>query len=196
MSAEQTHEVVIRSFHGHFVLEEVDSNEDLCLGHRWEGQYFAEGSTREVVVAATRLDVDDPWVSAVVRALERERRWKPTGYSWGRRNELEIQLGQGHMFHVSACANRNSIERHGLDWSFMGAAPGVAGSSKPELPGIFLQEDADDDFFVRMARFRTDVWKVNVEELWLESGPSGWWVVSEPIGPDRIELLPPRYPAT
>jgi hypothetical protein len=193
---EVTHEILIHSFQGDFILEEVDPEGTMCLVHRSDLQYLAEGTTRFVVAKATGLDEDDPWVSAVVLALERERGWKRSGSGWGRRTQLEVRRGHGSMYHVTACANRDSIRQHGLDWRLMGAAPGVAGSTNPELPGIFLQEHADDDFFVQMSRTTTDMWEVNVNALWLESGPSGWWVVTSPIGPERLRLLPPRYPAT
>lgn len=188
-----SHEVLIRSVQGDFVLEEVDPDGEMCLVHRGDGQYIAEGRTRDVIAAATGLHRDDPWVCAVVQALERERGWKAAGSGWGRRNALEVRLGSGRMYHVSASANRESIRQHGLDWRLMGDVPGVAGSNGPELPGIFLQEDAEDDFFVRMARSPTDIWEVDVKELWLESGPSGWWLVSSPIDSDRLALLPARY---
>jgi hypothetical protein len=168
----------------------------MCLVHRGDRCYIAEGTTRDVVAAATGLDGDNPWVNAVVHALERERGWKAAGSGWGRRNALALRLGRGSMYHVSASANRESIRQHGLDWRLMGDVPGVAGSTRPELPGIFLQEDAEDGFFVRMAKFPTDIWEINVEELWLESGPSGWWLVSSPISPERLALLTPRYLAT
>ena len=32
------------------------------------------------------------------------------------------------LFHVSSALNRESILAHGLDWTRMGAAPGIAGS--------------------------------------------------------------------
>jgi hypothetical protein len=38
----------------------------------------------------------------------------------------------GRFFHVTSARNRESILRHGLDWQFMGAAPGIAGSGGPE----------------------------------------------------------------
>ena len=93
--------------------------------------------------------------------------------SLGQKNSLEVRLGHGQMFHVSASANRESILRYVLDWRRMGPATGVAGSQSPELPGIFLQEFAEDDFFVRMAAFATDIWGVLVDGRWIESGPSG-----------------------
>jgi hypothetical protein len=54
------------------------------------------------------------------------------------------------MFHVSPVANRASITAHGLDWTRMGAARGIAGSRAPEVDGVFLcASDFDVDFFVR-----------------------------------------------
>lgn len=50
------------------------------------------------------------------------------------------------LFHVSAAANRDSILAHGLDWTRMGAAPGIAGSTAPEEDGVFL---CADEFEVR-----------------------------------------------
>jgi len=32
------------------------------------------------------------------------------------------------LFHVSSALNREPILAHGLDWAYMGAAPGIAGS--------------------------------------------------------------------
>jgi len=37
--------------------------------------------------------------------------------------------------------NRESILAHGLDWTRMGAAPGIAGSPVPEDDGVFLCRD-------------------------------------------------------
>lgn len=159
------------------------------------GQVFT-GNTNEVLAKGFALPIDDVWVEELALALERERKWPECDSGWGRRNSLELRRGDGSMYHVSASANRESIFKYGLDWHRMGSTPGVAGSRKPELPGIFLQEHEDDDFFAQMARTATDMWRVNVEGLWIESGPSGWWFVAHPIDPDRLELLPVRYPAT
>ena len=67
-------------------------------------------------------------------------------------------------FHVTSTANRASITRHGLDWSRMGAARGIAGSTAPEVPGCFLAADERDaDYFVRMNNTGgpVDVWEVS-----------------------------------
>jgi len=72
-------------------------------------------------------------------ALDRENRW---GLADGwRRPVLEVFQGTGQMFHVTATANRESIRRHGLDWRRMGAAPGIAGSTRPELPAMFACDE-------------------------------------------------------
>jgi hypothetical protein len=42
------------------------------------------------------------------------------------------------VFHGSSVANRESIAKHGLDWTRMGVAPGMAGSQKPEVEGCFV----------------------------------------------------------
>ena len=45
------------------------------------------------------------------------------------------------MFHVSSVHNRESIQTHGLDWARMSAAPGIVGSRRPEVEGVFLSLD-------------------------------------------------------
>ena len=55
------------------------------------------------------------------------------------------------LFHVTSALNRDSILAHGLDWTRMGAAPGIAGSLTPEEEGVFLCRDGfEADFFVRI----------------------------------------------
>lgn len=93
------------------------------------------------------------------------------------------------MFHATAAANRESIRRHGLDWRRMGAAPGIAGSTRPELPAVFACDSRDDiSFFLHIARTPADIWAVDVEGLWVETGPYGWWIISQPIGPGCLTL--------
>jgi hypothetical protein len=50
------------------------------------------------------------------------------------------------LFHVSSAANRKSILAHGLDWTRMGAARGIAGSTTPEQEGVFLCRDGGSGF--------------------------------------------------
>ena len=42
------------------------------------------------------------------------------------------------LFLLTSAMNRESILAHGLDWTRMGAAPGIAGSPVPEKEGVFL----------------------------------------------------------
>jgi len=39
-----------------------------------------------------------------------------------------------------------------------------------------------------MARTPADVWAIDVGGLWAENGPDGWWIISLPIGLDRLTL--------
>src|ERR1700757_3831478 len=65
------------------------------------------------------------------------------------------------LFHVSSAANRESILAYGLDWTRMGAAPGIAGSTAPEQEGVFLcRDEFEAGFFVRINNTGgpVDVW--------------------------------------
>jgi len=147
-----------------------------------EGGYVS-GSAGEVLT----VPAGDPWVAAVCRALERERAW--AGAPRYRRSRLWVMPGKGEMFHATAVANRESISRHGLDWHRMGAAPGIAGSAEPELAAVFVCDSRDEAvFFTAMARSPSDVWAVRAEGLWIENGPNGWQLITEPVGPDRLRL--------
>jgi hypothetical protein len=51
-------------------------------------------------------------------------------------------------------------------------------------------------FFTDMSREPTDVWAVRVDGLWLEDDPgasggggSNWMIATEPISPERLELV-------
>lgn len=167
-------------------LVELDRDAGVWGGSR-DGVPDVSGTATEVLSALSSRPGDDPWVAEVAAALDRERGWGiPDGW---RRPVLEVFPGRGLMFHATASANRESVLRHGLDWRRMGAAPGIAGSTGPELPAVFLCDSRDDvGFFLGMARVPTDVWAVDVAGLWVESGPSGWWIISRPIGPERLTL--------
>jgi hypothetical protein len=79
----------------------------------------------------------------------------------------------------------------------MGAAPGIAGSTEPERAAVFVCDSREEaDFFTAMADSPSDVWAVRAEGLWVENGPNGWQIITEPVGPDRLRLadrdVPPR----
>ena len=128
------HTVYISAFQGGFGLEELDAEGSVCCADMPRGRGSAFGTTEEVVPRVTELSTDDPWVVEVGRALARERGWKAWGSGWGRRAGLEVRLGHGQMFHVSASSDRESILRYGLDWRRMGPATGVAGGGEPRTP--------------------------------------------------------------
>ena len=81
------------------------------------------------------------------------------------------------LFHVTSAMNRESILVHGLDWTRMGAAPGIAGSPVPEEDGVFLcRDEFEAGFFVRMNNTGgpVDVWAVTgVDEQRLVTTGSG-----------------------
>lgn len=98
-------------------------------------------------------------------------------------------------FHVSSSANRESIARHGLDVARMGAAPGIAGSARPEVQGCFLADNEwEADFFVDMGRQRgpVDVWRVDgvVPDLLIDNG-HGFFYCPGSVAADRLTLLRP-----
>jgi hypothetical protein len=189
-------------------LVELDDKAGVWAG-AFPGCPDAYGSAGEVIAALTSRPLADPWVCEVVAALGRDPEWATWwGAGTGRlRQHLEIVQGRGERVHATAAANRESIYRHGLDWNRMGPAPGLAGSTRPELPAIFVCEDLDDvSFLLHMAQVPTDIWTVDVNGIWLENGPSGWQVISHPIAQQRLTLLvrdipvggfkadPPRHP--
>jgi hypothetical protein len=155
------------------------------------------GSAAEVIAAAAGVAAADPWVSAVCRALQRDREW--AGQPRHRRPQLWVVPGEGELFHVTAAVNRESIRRHGLDWRRMGAAPGIAGSAGPERAAVFACDSRDEAaFFLQMADSPSDVWAIRADGLWVENGPQGWSIITEPIDPGRLRLadrdLPPGRP--
>jgi hypothetical protein len=70
----------------------------------------------------------------------------------------------GRLFHVTSVLNRESIEAHGLDWSRMKEARGIAGSHSPEKEGCFVCfDEMDAQWFVRMNNTGgpVDVWAID-----------------------------------
>ncbi len=97
------------------------------------------------------------------------------------------------LFHVTSVRNRDSILRHGLDWTRMGAAPGIAGSRGAEEDGVFLcRDESDVGFFVQMNNTGgpVDAWAVRgIDEQRLITTGSGFSYF-----PDRIPCHP-AHPA-
>jgi hypothetical protein len=95
-------------------------------------------------------------------------------------------------FHVSSAANRESIRMHGLDWTRMGAARGIAGSTVPEADGVFLCQDFMVEFFVGINNTGgpVDVWAVSGidEEQMLDNG-SGFFYFPGRIPAGEVTLF-------
>lgn len=82
---------------------------------------------------------------------------------------------------------------HGLDWTRMGAARGIAGSTVPEADGVFLCRDAfTASFFVRINNTGgpVDVWAVSGidEEQMLDHG-SGFFYFPGRISAGQVALI-------
>ena len=100
-----------------------------------------------------------------------------------------------NFFHVSSTRNRDSIARHGLDWALMGAAPGIAGSARPEAEGIFICRGMEEvQFFQRINNTGgpVDVWSVaGIDESLLTDNGNGFVYLPGRIPPARLRLLQP-----
>jgi hypothetical protein len=94
--------------------------------------------------------------------------------------------GMQPLYHVSSTANRESIAANGLDWTRMGAAPGIAGSAEPEVAGVFLCDEDEVGFFQHINN---------------TGGPVDVWAVTGIAADDLIDngsgfsYLPARIPA-
>ena len=167
-------------------FEELNPGGTVCGARRQGTGAYGFGSAGQALTAASGLAADDRWVAAVCAALARERTWRR-----GRRPSLLVKEGSGEMFHVTATENRQSILRHGLDWRQMGTTAGIAGSRESWTAGRLLVREprATDRILTEMSRLPADVWAVRVDGLWVESGPDGWIIVSEPVPPERLRLL-------
>jgi hypothetical protein len=97
------------------------------------------------------------------------------------------------LFHVSSAANRDSILAHGLDWTRMGAARGIAGSTAPEADGVFLCADEfEADLFVQMNNTGdpVDVWAVTgIDERQLIESGSGFSYYPARIPASQVALV-------
>lgn len=95
-------------------------------------------------------------------------------------------------FHVTAAANRDSILRHGLDWTRMGAAPGIAGSPVPESPAVYVcRGKSEVEFFLHIGAERDplDVWEIaGVDEAEIRESDTGFAYLAATVSPDRLTL--------
>ncbi len=96
------------------------------------------------------------------------------------------------LFHVTSALNRESILAHGLDWTRMGAAPGIAGSPVPEEQGVFLcRNEFEAGWFVQMNNTGgpVDVWAVaGIDEDELIDAGSGFGYFPARIPRSQITL--------
>jgi hypothetical protein len=152
----------------------------------------AAGGLSEVLAAAAGDGADLEWLRAVAAALDREL---TVGQ---RRTMLLVKRGAGVWYHATLASNRRSIQRDGLDWRLMNGE-GIAGSRRPEWPGVFLCSTVEDaNFFVRMGSRRgpVDVWSVELDGEWLEGardsdggGGDNWMICPVPIPSTRLRLI-------
>ena len=96
-------------------------------------------------------------------------------------------------FHVTSSKNRDSIWRHGLDWTRMGASCGIAGSPTPEQDGIFLcRGEPETRFFIsgNNTGGPVDVWEVDgVDAAELVESPEGFSLVPRQIPPSQLRMI-------
>jgi hypothetical protein len=87
----------------------------------------------------------------------------------------------------------------------MGDIPGIAGSRRPERPGVFLCRSLQSaQWFATMPRYDlTDIWAARVDDVWLETDPSAsgggdqdWMICPQPIASARVELIKGDIPSS
>ena len=104
-----------------------------------------------------------------------------------------------NFLHVSSVLNRESIAKHGLDWTRMGAAPGIAGSSRPEAHGVFLCRGEDEaQFFLRINNTGgpVDLWSVDsVDEGSLIDNGNGFVYLPGRVPAARVRLVRSDVPS-
>jgi hypothetical protein len=102
------------------------------------------------------------------------------------------------LYHVTASVNRESIQRHGLDWARMGATCGIAGSLVAEEDGIFLARDAAEaEWFGAFGQVRpVDIWEIDMTGLEEpQEEVDGSLLYRGRIPADRLTLVDVRVPA-
>jgi hypothetical protein len=150
-------------------------------------EWYREGPGGSALGTLAEVAGDAEWYDVVVTAVRRG------GHPVG----LGVWRGEGEWFHATRSVNRESIARHGLDWRRM-SAPGIAGSHRPEYPGIFLGAMLEDaHWFTGMTRGEpADIWSVRVDGVWLIGDPGAgggiddnWAIATEPLPPGALRLV-------
>ena len=131
--------------------------------------------------------------TALPEPAARRLRQSSTGHAQFDSPMLSGVPDPSNFFHVSSVLNRASIAKHGLDWTRMGAAPGIAGSTRPEAHGVFLCRGEDEaQFFVRINNTGgpVDLWSVDGvdEELLIDNG-NGFVYLPGRVLAARIRLV-------
>ncbi|MER5501987.1 transposase family protein [Streptomyces sp. NPDC002561] len=102
-------------------------------------------------------------------------------------------LDTSNLFHVSSVLNRQSIAQHGLDWTRMGAARGIAGSRRPEVEGIFVcRGEEEAGFFLQINNTGgpVDIWSVDgIDEGLLLDNGNGFVYLPGSIPAARVRLV-------
>ena len=108
----------------------------------------------------------------------------PEALAWGALADPPLTL-----FHASPSVNRESIQIHGLDVSRM-SADGIAGSTGPEVEGVFLGEHVWDGYWYASFGHHAsvDIWEVHAEGLSLQEDNEGW-ICGVVIPPERLKLI-------
>jgi hypothetical protein len=107
------------------------------------------------------------------------------------------------LFHLSSRRNRESIEASGLDPARMKNVPGLAGSVRPEIDGVFVFVTIEDaEFFAGVAVGNhpegLDLWQIedaaiptseHGEATGLPVGSRGYPFLPAPVSRDRIRCI-------
>ncbi len=102
-------------------------------------------------------------------------------------------------FHLSPVANRESILANGLDWRFMGAALGRAGSIQPELEGVYVVTSMEEVASMVLLLGSNhpdslDLWAFELPGATLREGPFGFDYLPRTVPASALTRLDPPPP--